>query len=80
MTFQVLTPIEARVVSELVVDGESNIEIAARLEMSRSGIEQAFARAMRKTGCRTRTSLALWWIRRGRYEHSYPELETERQS
>ena len=63
-----LSEAERRVVRELAADGASNREIAARLFVSLSTVKFHMVGAMEKVGVRTRTALALWWIRRGQYD------------
>lgn len=49
----------------LVVAGQSNAEMAARLGLSVRTIQAHLARAMAKTGTRTRTQLAVHALRSG---------------
>jgi DNA-binding CsgD family transcriptional regulator len=49
----------------LVVEGESNAEIAAALGVSARTVQAHIASAMRKTGTRTRTQLSVRALRTG---------------
>jgi DNA-binding NarL/FixJ family response regulator len=73
----VITPAERRVLEELVRDGADNYVIARRLGIERCTVKFHCHALMQKTGLSNRTALALWWIRKGRYEdlnHPTPEL------
>lgn len=65
-----LSPLERRAVTELARDGASDKVIADRLGVEYETVKSYLAGARRKAGVRSRTALALWWIRRGRYEHA----------
>jgi len=63
-----ITPAQARVLEALVFDGAANEVLAARLGLATSTVKFHLFNAFRVSGCGTRTGLALWWIRSGRYE------------
>jgi DNA-binding NarL/FixJ family response regulator len=67
-----LTRMERTVVETLCEDGASNKVIGARLFLTEATIKFHIRHAMDKAGVRTRVALALWWIRKGRYEHAEP--------
>lgn len=48
---------------ELLVQGCRNKEIAARLHLSKSSVEQRIAGAMAAVGVDTRIALAVWYVR-----------------
>lgn len=49
----------------LIVEGMNNVEIAAQLGTSRRTIQSHVSSALRKTGTRSRTQLAVAALRRG---------------
>jgi DNA-binding CsgD family transcriptional regulator len=72
-----VTPAERRVLEELVRDGADNYVIALRLGLRPPTVKFHCHNLMQKIGLPNRTALALWWIRKGRYEdlnHPVPEL------
>jgi DNA-binding NarL/FixJ family response regulator len=57
-----ITPAEARVLSALC-HGESNRAIAAALVLSPRTVEGHISSLLQKSGCQSRTQLALWALR-----------------
>lgn len=49
----------------LVIEGLNNVEIAVQLGMSRRTVQSHVSSALRKTGTRSRTHLAVVALRRG---------------
>lgn len=58
----------------LVVDGQSNAEIGAVMGVSSRTVQAHVASAMRKTGTRTRTQLAVHALRTGLIPLEGPEV------
>jgi len=65
-----ITRATRRVLEELVVAGDSDKEIAERLICTPQTVKFHMWNARQISGARNRTELALWWIRKGRYEYS----------
>jgi len=65
-----ITPATRKVLEELVVAGDSDKEIAERLICTTHTVKMHMWNARQVSGARNRTELALWWIRKGRYEYS----------
>lgn len=59
----------------LCIAGESNQQIAKRLGLTESTIKFHLGNAMLTSGIQTRTGLALWWLRKGRWPYFLEELE-----
>jgi DNA-binding NarL/FixJ family response regulator len=71
----VITPAERRVLEELVRDGADNYVIAQRLHVQPATVKFHLYQIFQKTNLTNRTALALWWIRKGRYQGDpVPEL------
>lgn len=66
-----LTRAELRVV-ELVAEGHSNPEIAARLHLSRHTIESHLKSVFSKLGVTSRTQLAVYALRRATQTKDHP--------
>jgi DNA-binding NarL/FixJ family response regulator len=64
-----ITPAERRVLEELVRDGADNYVIAERLGCKQATVKFHMYGLFQKANVSNRTALALWWIRKGRYEH-----------
>ena len=58
-----ISPAEVRVL-RLLLQGGSNRSIAAQLRLSSRTVESHVATMLEKTGCRSRTQLVLWQLRR----------------
>lgn len=54
-----ISPAEARVLA-LLLEGSSNLQIAARLGLSPRTVESHISAMFEKTGCRNRSQLLLW--------------------
>jgi DNA-binding NarL/FixJ family response regulator len=64
-----LTRSQVRVLVELSRDGATNRQIAERLGVTEQNIKFHLMNIMALVGCKTRTALALWWVREGRSAH-----------
>jgi DNA-binding NarL/FixJ family response regulator len=64
---QGVTPAERRILETLADDGPTNAQIAQRLHLSPYTVKWQLFQLMERSGTHTRTALALWWIRTGRY-------------
>lgn len=64
-----MTSGQVRIMEELVCDGPTNEQIGRRLHLAEGTIKYHLHAIYKLSGCKNRTALALWWIRKGRYEH-----------
>jgi DNA-binding NarL/FixJ family response regulator len=60
-----LSPREREAI-ELIADGLTNKQVAARMGVSMSAVKGYMADIFRKAGVNNRTSAALWWKERNR--------------
>ena len=58
-----LSPREEQIV-ELIAQGLTNAEIAARLSLRPQSVKNRLSEIFQKTGLRSRTALAVWSLRR----------------
>ena len=61
--FERLTVQEERIV-QLIAEGKSNKEIAAHLDYTEGTVKNYISRILQKTGCRDRTRLAVFALKR----------------
>ena len=62
-TFEHFTVQEERIV-QLITEGKSNKEIASRLDYTEGTVKNYISRILQKTGCRDRTHLAVFTLKR----------------
>lgn len=74
-----VTRAQARVIEELCREGAVNAVIAERLGVTEQTVKFHVGNAIRAVDARTRTGLALWWLRGGRYQHQRELEEREEQ-
>lgn len=60
---RVITPTQQAILGELARDGATDKVIAERLGMSPKTVKTHLTTIRAKSGLRTRTALAVWWVR-----------------
>lgn len=74
-TLLTISPAEGRVLAQLL-EGRSNRQIAAQLELSPRTVESHIGAMFEKTGCRNRSQLLLWGQVNSRWNRGSMEIQT----